>query len=284
MKYRNHKTAEAVARVWGKPLDRKEWYNIEGDGDEMEIFLYDVIGWPWADVEPLIREIRASKVSHIKTRINSPGGDVMDGFALFNTLRDHPAEVETRVEGMAASIASVIALAGDTVAAHQNAMLMIHEPWTIAIGDQHTMRDAAELLGKLSGNILNIYYQKTGADKKKLRQEMEDETWFTAAEAKSRKLIDSIIEEEAAQAAFDLSLFDNPPEGFEPEGRELNARDLERALRDAGFSRSVAKHVVKAASPLLRDAEGEAGDSLREAEDLRGMADSIQTLISSLRG
>lgn len=255
MKYRNRKNAEAVARYWGKPLDQSTQWEVKAAGETTtEIILYDVLGWPWNDVAELIHDLTEITTPKILVRINSPGGDVFDGLAVRNALQDHPSQVTTRIEGLAASIASIIAMAGAPVTAHKNAMLMIHEPWVFAIGDQHELRDLADILGKISGNLLDIYYAKTGSDKRKLKLEMEAETWFTAEEAQARKLIDSVIDEPATKAAFDLSMYAHAPDGYRPEGRELDAREIERALRDAGASRSFAKKVVAEKFKVLRDA------------------------------
>jgi len=258
MKYRNHKNAEATARFWGKSLERSERYAVEEKEDNLDVYIYDIIGWPFNDVGELVQQLSASRASQITVRINSPGGDVFDGLALYNALQSHAAHVTTRVEGLAASMASAVALAGDEVTAHKNAMMMIHEPWVLAAGNQHELREIADILSKISGNLLDIYYAKTGRDKRKLKQEMEDETWFTAEEARDRKLIDTVLDAPAAKAAFDLTMFAHAPEGYTPEGRELTEREIEHALRDAGASRSCAKQVVAGNFKSLREAEIEA--------------------------
>jgi len=275
MQNRNRKSREATARYWGKSLENPEWYSIikaEDDDGELEIFIYDVIGWPFNEVEPLVQELAENLNRPILVRINSPGGDVFDGMALYNSFRDHPAKVTTRIEGLAASMASVVALAGDEVTAHQSAMLMIHEPWAFALGDQHELRAMADVLGKISVNLLDVYYGKTGSDKRKLKQEMADETWFTAEEAKTRKLIDAIVEQPAEKKAFDLSMFVHAPDGYQPEGRDLNEREIERALRDAGASRTFAKNVIATKFKTLRDAE---------VEDMNRQ---IRTIIEAMKG
>lgn len=253
--YRNSKSREAAARYWGKSLEKPDWYTIKAQEDDaLEVLIYDVIGWPYTDVSELVRQLAEARAKKITLRINSPGGDVFDGLALFNSLRDHPAQKITRIEGMAASIASVVALAGDEVTAHKSAMYMIHEPWAAAIGDQHLLREVAEVLEKISGNLLNIYYDKTGKDKRRLKQEMENETWFTAEEALDRGLIDRVLDEPAAKAAFDLSMYAHAPDGIHPEGRDLTDREIEKALRDAGASRSFAKSVISRDARPVRDA------------------------------
>lgn len=243
LSYRNSKNAEATARFWGKSLEKPDWYTIEaktGDG-EMEVILYDVVGWPYNDAFDLVRSLSDFKGNSISLRINSPGGDVFDGMAIFNALREHPARVTTRIEGLAASMASVIALAGDEVQAHKNSMLMIHDPWVVMAGNQYDLRDVADVLQKIGGNILDVYYDKSSIGKRELKQMMKDETWFTAAEAKERKLIDVVLDVGAAKASFDLSMFARVPDDLEYETRESTEREKERALRDVGLSLKEAK-------------------------------------------
>ena len=278
-KYRNRHNAEAVARYWGKPLDKPDWYKIEAkaESDAAEILIYDIVGWPFIEADTFVRDLSTISAKTITVRINSPGGDVFDGTAIFNALKNHPARIVTRIEGLAASIASIIALAGDEVQAHANTMFMIHNSWAVGIGDQHALRETADILAKIDSNILDVYYAKTGHGKKELKQMMNDETWFTAKEAEERGFVDTIIETQAsAQARFDLSMFSNVPDGLDGsrEGGELTEREIERALRDAGASRSFAKAVAAGRS------NGASGDQ-RDVESLKG---TINAMITTFQG
>lgn len=260
LNYRNAKSAETIARFWGKPLDKPDWYKIEAKADdEAEIIIYDVIGWPFIEADVFVRELAGIKAKSIKLRINSPGGDVFDGMAIFNALKDHPARITTQIDGLAASMASVIALSGDEVTAHKNSMMMIHNACVVVAGDRHLLGDVAtNILEKIDGNILDIYYGKAGSGKRDLRQMMDDETWLTATEAKQKGLIDRVVESAThARAQFSLSMYANVPDGLEgkQEGRELTEREMERALRDAGGSRSFAKAAVSRMKQPLRDVE-----------------------------
>ena len=114
LNYRTKANAEAVAKYWGKSLREKKWYSMS-DGDNAEIMIYDVIGWPFVDAETFVNDLNNIKADHITVRINTPGGDVFDGTAIYNALINHDAHITTRVEGIAASMGSIIALAGDTV-------------------------------------------------------------------------------------------------------------------------------------------------------------------------
>ena len=278
--YRSEKNAEAVARYWGKPLDKPDWYRIEAkdNEDSAEIIIYDVVGFPYNDAFDLIRNLGTIKAKNISVRINSPGGDVFDGVAIFNALKEHPAHVTTKIEGLAASIASIIALAGDEVQAHKNAMYMVHDPWVLAAGNQYDLREIADILGKIGGNMLDIYYDKSNIGKRELKQMMKDETWFTAAEAKDRGLIDTILDTGAAKAKFDLSIYANVPDELEDSDREgatLSKQEIERALRDAGASRSFAKSIA---------ARGSNGNSQRDVGGVKADIDKILKLQQIIGG
>jgi len=264
--YRSEKNAEAVARFWGKSLEKPDWYRIEAkETDETaEIIIYDVIGWPFNDAYDLIKSLSNYSGSKINLRINSPGGDVFDGMAIFNALKDHSAKVTAKIEGLAASMASVIALAGDEVQAHKNSMYMIHEPWTVLAGNQYEMREVADILQKIGGNILDVYADNSKIGKRELKQMMKDETWFTAKEAKERGLIDTVIDSTGTQAKFDLSIFSNVPESIS-ETPEKTEREKEKALRYAGFSRTEAKAILA----------GRKESTQRDAEEVKAELDKL---------
>ncbi len=244
LNYRNQKNAEAIAAYWNKPLDKPAWYSVQALGeDTQEIFIYDVIGWPYNDVGELVRTMAGMKDKPILARINSPGGDVFDGMALFNAFANHPGGVSVRIESLAASMASVVAMAGKKVEAYRNTMLMIHNAWVMAIGDENVLREIADLLEKIDGNILDIYTGKTKTGKKEMKQMMAEETWMTAQEAKEKGFIDTILESgKPAKAQFDLSIFAHAPDDLlSDDRRESTEREKEKALRDVGLSLKEAK-------------------------------------------
>jgi ATP-dependent Clp protease protease subunit len=266
LSYRNQKNAEAVSRFWGKPLDRPEWYKIEASAnDQAEILVYDVIGWPYNDAGDLVRYVNSLGDKDILVRLNTPGGDVFDGMAIFNSLANHKGKVTIRIEALAASMGSVLAMAGKEIQAYSNTMMMIHDPWTYMAGNQYELREMADLLEKISGNMLDVYAGRSKIGKREMKEIMKAETWYTAKEAKEKGFIDTILETgKAAKAQFDLTMYTNAPDGIcSIEGRDLTEREIERALRDAGASRSFAKAIVAERFKPLRDAELKA-----EAESL----------------
>ena len=266
LSYRNQKNAEAVSRFWGKPLDRPEWYKIEASAnDQAEILVYDVIGWPYNDAGDLVRYVNSLGDKDILVRLNTPGGDVFDGMAIFNSLANHKGKVTIRIEALAASMGSVLAMAGKEIQAYFNTMMMIHDPWIYTAGNQYELREMADLLEKISGNMLDVYAGRSKIGKREMKEIMKAETWYTAKEAKEKGFIDTILETgKAAKAQFDLTMYTNAPDGIcSIEGRDLTEREIERALRDAGASRSFAKAIVAERFKPLRDAELKA-----EAESL----------------
>ncbi len=277
LKYRNRKTAEAVARFWNKPLDKPDWFKVQAiSDDETEIMIYDVIGWPFISADDFVRALADITAKTVTVRINSPGGDVWDGMAIFNALKTYNGKVVTRIEGIAASMASVIALAGKEVQAYANTMYMIHEPYAFTAGNQYSLRELADILEKMSGQMIDIYSSNASPGKREIAQMMKDEAWLTAKEAKEKGFIDTVLDGKGAKAQFDLSMFSNVPDGLDGgrEGGELTEREIERALRDAGASRSFAKSVAVGRST------GNEGDQ-RDVESLKS---SIKAMITTFQG
>lgn len=196
-------------------MKTQSWYRIaaKDDGDHAEILIYDDIGRNlWGEgIEPaeFVKELAALDVATLDVRINSAGGYVFDGLAIYNAIDRHPATVTTHIDGMAASIASVVALAGDEVRIAENAFMMIHNPWGFEVGDANAMRKMAEILDALGGSLVDAYVGKTGKSEEVIRGMMDEETWFNSEEALEVGLVDEVDEAMAVAASFDLSRFHN---------------------------------------------------------------------------
>ncbi|MCW1916002.1 Clp protease ClpP [Luteolibacter sp. GHJ8] len=148
------------------------------------MFLYDAVSfWTGNDARTFQRKLAETDAEEIHLHINSPGGSVFEGVAIYNLLAGHEAEVIVHIDGLAASIASVIALAGDTIHIAENGMVMIHNPSVVAWGDSTMMRKQAEILDKIRDAILNTYETRTRMGREDLSAEMEAETWYSADEA-----------------------------------------------------------------------------------------------------
>jgi ATP-dependent Clp protease protease subunit len=182
-----------------------------------EIWLYDQVGEGWfggMSAKTFVAEVqKLGKVDTINLHINSPGGSVFDGVAIYNSLNSHPARIEVDVDGVAASIASLIAMAGDEIRMAANAMMMIHDPMGFAMGGAEDMRKTADLLDQIKGVIANTYAKRTGKKEADVMALMAEETWMTAAEAQDAGFADTVTEEQriAACTGFDLSNFKRTP-------------------------------------------------------------------------
>jgi len=204
----------------------RQWFSFRNEaGQTPELFIYDDIDdWWGVSAQSVVDQIRAMDAPEINVRINCRGGMVFEGIAIYNALRLHKANVHISIEGLAASIASVIAMAGDTVTIAENAMMMIHNPYGWATGDAEAMRKTAEVMDKIADSIAVSYTARTGKSIEELKALMDAETWFTAQEALDMGLVDQIDEPVKAAACFDLSRFTNAPAGFgqppEPENRQ----------------------------------------------------------------
>lgn len=170
------------------------WYSIKNadDGDKAVIRIYDEISWFGITADDFARDLENVTAGELEVQINSPGGDVFDGLAIFNALRTHPARVTTRVDGIAASAASVIAQAGDHRVMVESAQMMIHEAWGIAIGPAADMREMAELLEKQNGVIAAIYAARSEKDADHFRQLMGTDTYLTDQETVDLGLADEV--------------------------------------------------------------------------------------------
>lgn len=192
-------------------------WNVDQGGGTASLHIYGVIGGYWdgiaaADLVPAIRDL---DVATLDVYVNSPGGDVYDGIAIRNALRQHAAHVVVHVDGLAASAASFIACAGDEVVMGANSELMIHDAWTIGIGNAEDMRTVADDLDRISDNIAAMYAAKAGGEPTEWRTLMQAETWYTADEAVAAGLADRLDtddaqpaeDEPAAAALFDLTMY-----------------------------------------------------------------------------
>lgn len=199
-----------------KDPGNKSWYRIEAAHKGVaDIHVYDYIGYWGVTAKDFAKDLKAlGDVERINLHINSPGGDVFDGTAIYNQLKAHSAHIDTIIEGVAASMGSVIALAGDTVTIAENAYFMIHNPSTGAFGDEHAMARAQKLLAKVKDTMVNLYSDKSGLDTEEVRQLMDEETWYIGQEAVDAGFATDTTEELELAASFDaehLKSFSNMP-------------------------------------------------------------------------
>ena len=190
----------------------KSWYTIRARASGAEVLIYDEIGAYGVTAKGFLAELGAlPNDAALDLRLNSPGGSVFDAVAIFNALKRHAGEVTVWIDGIAASAASYIAMAGDIVVMPQNAFLMIHDPSGLVMGTAEDMRSTAEALDKVKGSLIQGYAAKSGKPDAEIAALMAAETWLDAQEALALGLIDRIAEPVKLAASFDIARFRNAP-------------------------------------------------------------------------
>ena len=160
------------------------------------INIYDYIGKGGIeskDILNIIEGFKSNEVNEIEVRINSPGGSIFEGFSIFNQLRDFN-NITTVIDGIASSIASIIALAGNSIKAYKNSYIFIHNPWSLAIGDTNDMQKVSDDLEKFRNTIIELYKSKTGKSEDELKEFCNNSTFLTSEEALELGFIDEIID------------------------------------------------------------------------------------------
>jgi len=184
------------------------WYHIRNAADEggkddaaAEVFIYDEIGGSFGvDANEFIQDLQGIKADNLTVRINSPGGSVIDAVAIYNALVQHPANVTTRVDSMAASAASIVAMAGDNIEMMIGSQLMIHDAMSAEMGNAKELRELAKWLDMQSDNIASIYAARGTKPADEWRALMLAETWMFADEAVEIGLADSVYTRQVRQA------------------------------------------------------------------------------------
>lgn len=189
-------------RVVNRTARTSPWYSIlNADDDVAVVRIYEEVWLLGVNADEFASDLDDITADEIRVEINSPGGDVFDGIAIYNTLRSHPARITTRVDGIAASIASVIAQAGDHRVMLTGSQMMLHEAWGAAIGPAEELREFADVLDKQSDVIASIYAGRSGRPQGRFRRLMDDETWLNADETLREGLADEVLTPKSKAAA-----------------------------------------------------------------------------------
>ncbi|WP_434927163.1 ClpP-like prohead protease/major capsid protein fusion protein [Shewanella sp. HL-SH2] len=204
----------------------KSWYSLKAQNGNAELMIYDEIGGWGISARQFASDLQAlGKIGTLTARIHSPGGDVFEGMAIYNMIKGHPAHKVCHIDGLAASMASVIAMAFDEVIMPENAMMMVHKPWGGTLGDADDMRKYADLLDKVEGNLVGAYQQKTGLPEAELHTLLAAETWLTGREAVEKgfaNILTEPLQMAASLTSKRLKDFTNMPEAlknlFAPQG------------------------------------------------------------------
>lgn len=261
-------------------MSNKTWYQIKAKADKpksADISIHDEIGLWGVSASQFMRDLRGmGELDEINLSIHSPGGDVLDGWAIYNSLKNNKARVTARVEGLAASMASVILMAADTVEIPENAYIMIHNPWGFAVGDAEEMRDTADLLDKLGNGLVNAYASRTGNDEDEIREMMSAETWMDGKEAVERGFADKLIGAVALSArAFDSRKFKMTPKSLQA--------NSETAPEVAPVDET-ANAPVEPIAPVDADAEAEVEPQAPEVEVTEPQVKSLLSRFTALFG
>jgi ATP-dependent Clp endopeptidase proteolytic subunit ClpP len=250
----------------------RHWYAIQQTADgEAEVSIYDEIGFGGVTAKSFLAELKKLSGQRVHLRINSVGGSVVEGAAIYNALRRHKGGLVVHIDALAASMASVIAMAGDETLIADNALVMIHNPWGMTMGDADELRKEADILDKLKATLVNAYVRKTGMEAEQVAQMMDDETWLDATEAVALGFADAIedgieaaasITPEAARARFDT--FQNSM-----------ARKTTKTIKaeEAAPAEVVAEPIVEA--PVADEAVDTSSEDTMNAE-LQAKVDALQ--------
>ena len=243
------------------------------------ITIFDTIGEDWwtgegVTAKSIARQLKAIG-GDVEVQINSPGGDVFEGFAIYNILREHPYNVHVKVIGMAASAASVIAMAGDTIAVGASAFIMIHNCWVLAVGNRHDMRETADFLEPFDAALRDLYAARTGQKPEDVARWLDAETYMNGNEAIQRGFADELLAADAVVDDPQAAIHDH----------DVNAvRAMELTLLASGLSRTEARAKIQEIKGSKLDAG--AGDGKLDAADgnQKAWAEAAMGFLADLKG
>ena len=218
--------------------------------DPNTVSIYDVIGedlWSGGGftAKRMGAALRAIGKNDVTVKINSPGGDMFEGIAIYNLLRDHPAKVTVEVMGWAASAGSIIAMAGDEIRMGLGTFMMVHNAWGVVVGNRHDMRDGADLFDGFDSAIADIYEARTGMDRAAIVKLMDAETFMGPSEAVANGFADVVDQTRTEASASAAST---------PNRTVMARRRTEAALAKAGVSRHARSEILSELTATPRDA------------------------------
>lgn len=240
---------------------------------ENSISIFDVIGEDWWSGEGVTAKriagaLRAIGEKDVVVNVNSPGGDYFEGLAIYNLLREHKGRVTVNVLGIAASAASVIAMAGDQVNIARAGFLMIHNTWVIAMGDRNELQATADWLAPFDQTAVDIYAARSGLDAKAIAKMLDRETWIGGAEAVDEGFADALLASD--QVADD-------PKARARGGQLRAERTVDNMGRMAGATRSEVRELLQALKSVKPGADQTGTPGAADSEGL------LRSLVSQLR-
>lgn len=252
------------------------------DSGDNSISILDVIGYDWWTGEGVtakriagaLRQIGAD--ADIEVIINSPGGDMFEGVAIYNLLREHKGHVTVKIIGVAASAASIIAMAGDTIQIGLPSFVMIHNGWIVAVGNRHELREAADWMEPFDAAMVDVYEARAQVSREEIQSMMDKETWMGGKTAIEKGFADDLLGSDQIKQG-------------EGKASASAVRRIEAALRSSNIPRSEAQRLIHDFKSSLSDSAGNGGhspsdrslsDSARENE-AKGL---IQSMLNTLSG
>lgn len=218
--------------------DTQRWYSIKAKANNTaEIYIYDEIGCWGISAQEFSKDLKAlGNIKNLDLHIHSPGGSVFDGIAIYNLLNTYPATKTVYIDGLAASIASFIAMVGEKIIMPENAMMMIHKPWGIQGGDADDMRKYADLLDQVENVLITAYAKKTGKSNEEIAEMLAEETWLSGQECVEHGFADQLAEPVKAMAKIKsqrMKEFSNMPEAmknmlFSPKAQTTESKKTDK--------------------------------------------------------
>ncbi|EKY5819043.1 Clp protease ClpP [Escherichia coli] len=255
-------------------MKNKSWFRMQAGGQgDADIYIYDEIGFWGVTAKQFVSELNAlGDITHINLHINSPGGDVFEGIAIFNALKTHGASITVYVDGVAASMASVIAMVGNPVIMPENTFMMIHKPFGFTGGDAEDMRTYADLLDKVEAVLLPAYAQKTGKTTDEIAAMLADETWMSGAECLAHGFADQVTPAVKAMACIQSKRteeFKKMPESI----RNMITPPRNSAPRVQDDEPAASRTPVQAAAPVVDENSIRAQVLAEQKERVNGIND-----------
>ena len=253
------------------------WYNLKAAADKTPVLsIFDDIGAYGVSAKSFLNDLRAVTTDEVDVEINSPGGDVFAGLAIYNGLRASGKKINVKVLGLAASAASLVAMAGDTIEMPENAFMMIHNPWGFAMGGADEMRNTADVLDKIGTGLVSTYAKRTGKTDQEITALLDAETWMTAQEAVDAGFATSVTPALAVKASYSE---DRLPENVRLAFKAQAPAPVEPAPAEAPapvFGETLASHaqaIANAAGLGQYAAMWGADPALRNAEQVTARAE-----------
>lgn len=246
-----------------------------GDSPDNVVSILDVIGEDWwagdgVTSKRVAGALRAIGNRDVTVNLNSPGGDMFEGVAIYNQLREHAGRVTINILGLAASAASVIAMAGDEIRIGRPSFLMIHNCWCSAAGNRHDFADLSEQMAPFDAAMADVYQARTGVDLKHIQTLMDKESWIGGSAAVADGWADALLEDAAIKDAGGSA-------------QAASIRRIEAALRSSGMPRSEAQRLLSDFKFSLSDSAGSTGH-LSDSVAPSVAPSALQKLIHAMKG